>query len=209
MLKGIDLSHHNRFMANHKDINNYDFVIMKASEGKSYRDNFRSMWESFLDPEIFRGYYHYARPEMNSAHDEVLNFVSSIAAADHPYIIALDVEGSALYVPNLDEWCLSWCQEVEKVTGIKPMIYCSAAETKRFKKCAEFGSGLWVAKWSDKKPTKTDIRPWEFWAIWQYTSKGVCSNVRVDENYFNGTKEQFLKYAGGVIDESENSDTNK
>ena len=206
MLKGLDLSHHNKNMKNLADINSYDFVILKASEGKSYKDPFCKKWLSYLTANSLKGFYHFARPECgNSPEAEATNFLNAISGVKKPFVIALDVEAGALGFKKLDDWTFKWCDIVYKKTGIKPLIYCSEAETIRFKKCANYSCGLWVAKWGVNKPKS--IKPWEFWAFWQYTNNGVCSAVRVDENYFNGNKVQFLKYAG-VNDESENSNSN-
>lgn len=196
MLKGLDLSKHNRNMKDVREINKYDFIILKASEGATYRDSSVSFYLSHMKKDMLKGFYHYARPENgNSAKSEASNFVSSILKyIDGKAILALDVEDKALGVKDLDSWCLEWCEYVYNATGIKPMIYCSEAECKRFKKCASFGSGLWVAKWSIAKPKK--IKPWEFFAIWQKSSTHIVSAVRCDLDYFNGTKEQYIKYCG-------------
>ena len=206
MLRGLDVSHHNKNMKNLADINSYDFIIIKASEGRSYKDNFRKSWLYYLSANSLKGFYHFARPEAgNTPEQEARNFLDSIKGVSYPFIVALDVEAGALNYKKLDEWCLEWCKYVDGVLGYKPLIYCSLAETHRFKKCAEWGCGLWVAKWDKDKPRT--IQPWDFWAIWQYTNSGTCSAVRVDEDYFNGDREQFLKYAGVISHEGENTDT--
>ena len=206
MLKGIDVSHHNKNMKNHADINKYDFIIIKASEGKSFKDPFCKQWLNYLTAKSLKGFYHFARPETgNSPEAEAENFLNSIKDVKKPYLLALDVEAGALNYKALDSWCLRWLEAVYKKTNIKPLIYCSEAETKRFKKCAEWGAGLWVAKWGVNKPKS--IAPWEFFAIWQYTASGSCSAVRVDEDYFNGAREQFLKYCGVDDNEGENINT--
>lgn len=199
MLSGIDISHHNQYMKDPNAIAGVEFVIMKASEGKGFKDGAVKKYVDILTSnkkQPLIGFYHFARPEMNPDYfDEVKNFISAVIPylKLHP-VLALDVEARALEVPFLDTWCLEWCKCVYNILGIKPMIYCSAAETKRFKKCADFGCGLWVAKWSDKI-SKRDIKPWEFWAIWQNSNNKQLSGVRVDTDVFNGTKDQFLKYA--------------
>ena len=199
MLSGIDISRHNRNMKNLIDINKFDFVIMKASEGATYKDTSVSAYICALDKNTLRGFYHFARPENgNSAKAEASNFVSTVLKyLDGKSLLAIDVEAGALRYPDLDSWVLEFCKYVYSATGIKPLIYCSEAETKRFKKCAEFSCGLWVAKWSALKPSKKNIKPWEFFAIWQYTNKLVLSGVRVDGDKFNGTIEQYIKYCGG------------
>lgn len=207
MLKGIDVSHHNKNMKNLADINNYDFIIIKASEGKSYKDPFCKRWMDYLTEKSLKGFYHFARPELgNSPEAEANNFLSVIVDMKKPYLLALDVEAGALNYKALDTWCLRWLEAVYKATGVKPLIYCSEAETKRFKKCCDWGAGLWIAKWSANKPKS--IAPWEFFAIWQFTASGACSCVRVDEDYFNGNRDQFLRYCGVNDNEGENTDTN-
>lgn len=207
MLKGVDISHHNKNMKDLRDLLNYDFVIMKASEGKGYKDTFIDNYMDILKDPIYThspliGFYHYARPELNTPEDEAANFLYVINRYTREYkcMVALDVEGMALTISDLDDWCLKWCKLIFDYLGYKPLIYCSAAETKRFKKCTKWGAGLWIAKWGNK-PTKSDIKPWDIWAIWQYTNNDICSAVRVDGDYFNGTRQQFLKYCEVVTDE--------
>lgn len=194
MIKGLDISHHNKNMKDPYAINKYDFVIMKASEGRNYRDSALSYFMMHLDPGHLKGFYHYARPEINSdPKAEASNFVSSILKyIDDKSIVALDAEGAALNVKNLDDWCYKWCEYVFQSIGKMPLIYTSEAYTQLFDKTSSFGCGLWCAKWSNNKPKK--IKPWEFFAIWQKTNNEIVSGVRCDLDYFNGTKEQYLKY---------------
>lgn len=214
MIKGLDISHHNKNMKDPSAILDYDFIIMKASEGRGFRDPHLDKYMDILrSPENAKwpliGFYHFARPDLgNSPEAEAEQFLISIRTyTRYKPLVALDVEGGALFwSDDLDEWCLSWCKHVYEHLGYKPLIYCSSSETRRFKKCTKWGCGLWVAKWG-KKPTKQDIKPWEFWAIWQSTNSGICSAVRVDENYFNGTKEQFLKYCEVLNEEEKENNT--
>lgn len=197
MLKGIDISRHNRNMKNPADLNSLDFVIMKASEGATYRDASVMFYNSVLDTNKLKGFYHFGRPDNgNSAKSEASNFVSSVLKyIDDKTILALDLEDKALGVPCLDSWALEFAKYVYSATGKKILIYCSLAEVYRFKKCAEFDCGLWVAKWSHLKPTKKQIKPFEVFAIWQDSNKYKFSGQLVDHDLFNGTREQFLKYS--------------
>lgn len=197
MLIGIDISHHNQNMKDLNDLKTLDFVIMKASEGVRFRDPAMRKYIDFLLPQQLRGFYHFARPDLRTDPEaEAFHFIETI----RPFlngcaILALDVEAAALSVPNLDNWCCQWMQIVELSTGICPLLYCSIAETKRFSGVAALGCGLWAAKWSQSKPTKKQMDPWDFWAIWQYTDSNIFSGVRTDVDLFNGSREQFLKYA--------------
>ena len=197
MLKGIDISHHQKNMKDVRSVNKFDFVIMKATEGRSYRDPALMYFNKCLDPEHLKGFYHFARADRgNSPEAEASNFINTILPyLDDFSIIALDLEDKTLFVPDIDTWALKWCKAVFAATGKTPLIYCSESDINRFKKCSKWGCGLWVAKWSILKPTKKAIQPWKVWAIWQYSSKAIHSGVRVDTDYFNGDREQFLKYA--------------
>lgn len=195
MLNGIDISHHNFNMRNPQDLNLVDFVIMKATEGVRFRDNKMPIYMNILDSERLYGFYHFARPDLgNDPEDEALHFINYV----RPYIsnrsiLALDVEAAALNVPDIDTWCATWAQIVDIETGILPMIYLSTSVTKKFSATAALGCGLWAAKWGPK-PTKKQLEPWHFWAVWQYTNQGNFSGVRCDLDMFNGSREQYMKY---------------
>lgn len=195
MLNGIDISHHNFYMKNLQDLNLLDFVIMKATEGIRFKDNKLPVYMNVLRNDMLYGFYHFARPDLgNDPEDEALHFVSYINKyISDCSILALDVEAGALSVKNLDAWCSTWVQVVEIETGILPMIYISTSETKKLKATAALGCGLWAAKWGNK-PTKKQIDPWPFWAIWQFSNEGNFSGQRVDLDIFNGTREQYMKY---------------
>lgn len=195
MLQGIDISHHNFNMRNPQDLNNVDFVIMKATEGVRFKDNKMPIYMNILDSERLYGFYHFARPDLgNDPEDEAQHFINYIRKyISNRSILALDVEAGALSVKNLDAWCSIWAQVVDIETGILPLIYISTSETKKLPATAALGCGLWAAKWGNK-PTKKQLEPWSFWALWQYSSSGIFSGVRCDLDYFNGTREQYMKY---------------
>lgn len=198
MLNGIDISHHNFNMQNLYDINKKDFVIMKATEGIRFKDNKLPVYMNALNRDMLYGFYHFARPDLgNDPEDEAANFIRYITPhLSDLCVLALDVEAGALQVKDIDKWCAIFMQVVDVETGKLPLLYCSAAECKRFKAVRELGCGLWVAKWG-KKPTEKQIKPWDFWAIWQYTDVEIFSGLKVDGDIFNGNRDQFIKYCMG------------
>lgn len=204
MLSGIDISNWNSsYIINHNiDLrSDYDFVIMKASEGINFKDPYLDFFYDRLhgssdgrpDPEALYGFYHYARPEYNPPEREAQHFLNYVQHHAGHAMYALDVEGNALYVRDLEDWCLSWLSYVYAVTGVKPLIYCSESELYRFRKIAGHDFGLWVAKWSGGKKFPK-CRPWKHFAIWQYQASAL------DYDFFNGTREQFKKYCERSID---------
>lgn len=197
---GCDVSRNNGANAvldaigSHGDIK---FVIAKATEGRTYKD---SMFDNNIKTAMLNnrlvGAYHYARPDnKNTPEQEALNFVNAVRPYIGKIMLALDWEDKSLKCSP--SWALEWCKCVERMTGVKPLIYIQESYVQKVG--AVFSGedyGLWVAKWGDSPR----VQPaWKFWALWQYTnSKGV-----LDLNWFNGTVEQFKKYCESSIVENE------
>lgn len=186
MLKGIDISHHNKWQKDNNllNFNNHEFIICKATEGKNFID---PMLDTYME-EITKlkkpyGLYHYARPEKNDAITEAKHFCNTIGEEGRNGILALDWEDKATKCDI--KWALEWLRYVEKVFNKKPLIYCSSWYTKNLKPIYENGNGLWVAHYTKNKPK---IQTYPFYTIWQYSSDPY------DKNIFNGSIEQFKKY---------------
>lgn len=181
-LKGIDISHHNKYAI--PDFAKQDFIIMKATEGVTYKDPMMDEYIERLGKDQLYGFYHFARPERNRAKAEAANFCKTIGAYGEEAMLVLDWEAQAVTQPI--EWALEWCNEVEKIYGKKPLIYCSSWYTKRIKLLLDNNIGLWVAHYTKKdKPT---VYTYPYWAMWQYTSEPY------DKDIFNGTRKQFETY---------------
>lgn len=174
-MKGVDVSHWNQ----KEDIFKHicpEFIIAKLTEGKSMTD-----WTCFDYHTIARsigrpfGVYHFAHPEKNSAKKEAEHFIQQYVKLNHMVWAALDVEGDALTVKNLDEWCYEWLKEVEKILYFKPWIYMSQSSCKKFNKCTEYP--LWVARYRMESLGYGDITPWKQAIMWQYDSNGVDKNI--------------------------------
>lgn len=187
-IEGIDVSHWNPLETIAENLP--EFVFIKLTEGRTYRDNMalRHVEQAHAHHAAI-GFYHYARAEKNDAVSEAEFFVSNIPESElNTCVLALDYEGKALSLKDVDTWALIFCKRVEELTGKKPLLYCAQSTVKRFPQVAAHGFGLWVARYRNKLLGYGDIRPWKFAALWQYTSKGV------DRNIFYGTRKQFLKY---------------
>lgn len=191
MLKGIDVSHHNIYQVCPRtgkpviDFLKYDFVIMKATEGKSFIDPTMERYLALLGKDQRYGFYHFARPERNKAKDEAKHFCSVIGRYGEGALLALDWEAQAVSQPI--EWALEWMQLVEKEYGKKPLMYCSSWYTKKCKPLLENDNGIWVAHYTkSKKPT---LYNYNTYALWQYTSEPY------DKDYFNGNGKQWDAYA--------------
>lgn len=186
---GGDLSHHNYGTV---DPTYWDFVILKATEGATYKD---PAVEKYLTDMVanfpnlpYIGFYHYARPENNTPNDEVNNFYKAIKNHVGNCFMALDVEGDALKVPNLDAWCLQWCMQMQDLTGVKPFVYTSSAYVHLLEETVK-RYPLWVAHYNVQKPTskRTTMNP----LMWQINSKPF------DIDIFYGTPADLAVYIKG------------
>ena len=197
MLKGIDISH---WQAN-LDIasTGAQFVICKATQGTT-----------FVDPSCDRHYqiakrlglklgvYHYA-----SGGDPVAEadfFVRNIKGYIGEAILILDWEKTqnGRYHEHAS-WCLRFLNRVKELTGVKPLVYMSASVIKvaDWSKVVSGDYGLWVAGWPDNRDSwdipdfRWDVKPWPFYALWQYTSSGG----HLDRDVFMGDTVAWDKYA--------------
>ena len=186
-LKGIDISHHNKyqFQLKHIDFSKYDFIMMKATEGRTYVD---PMYKTYMD-EIIRlekryGFYHFARPTKNSPIEEAKHFCDTIGVDGYSAMLALDWEAEAVKCDL--QWALDWLNYVERVYHKKPLFYCSSFYTKNLKPILNNNNGLWVAHYT--KAEKPKVYTYPFYAMWQYTS------TPYDKDVFNGSKDTWDKY---------------
>lgn len=199
-LKGIDISN----WQNGIDIAklNIDFMICKATEGKTYVDK-------TCEPYIQKakslgklwGFYHFARE--NSAVSEADFFYKNVKGYLGHGIPILDYEVWSKN-PNDIIWCEAFIQRFYELSGIYCMIYISASHCKDFAKSwIPSKCGLWVAgypknytNWiNDSLPY--NVSPWQFAAIWQFTSSLRLSgfNGNLDGDYAYMDSISWGKYA--------------
>ena len=205
MLKGIDISHHQRGI----DLGaiDTDFVICKATEGNGYTDE---MCDTFYQKAKSLGkklgVYHFARPDLgNSAEAEADWFVKETLGYHKEAILVLDWESGDL--TNVS-WAKAWLDRVYEKTGVKPIIYMSASvmSSADWSSVVDADYGIWVANYGSNNGTAQEsvfdrypLKYWSFYALWQYTSVGRLNgyNGNLDLNYFSGDGNAWDKYAGG------------
>lgn len=189
VLEGVDVSHWNTL----EKVLPYNpkFMMIKATEGLTFRDDKALEWRNTASAlGVPYGFYHYARAEKNEAGKEADHFVKRVKelCAIGECVLALDFEGKALSIKDVDAWALAFMMRVYELTGVKPLLYVSQSVVPRFKSVAEFGCGLWVARYRNKMLGAGNVKPWKFVAMWQYTSSPI------DRNMFYGSEKQFRKY---------------
>lgn len=193
VLEGIDVSHHNgKFAISNilKMDSNVQFVIIKATEGVGWQDDMMTHHADVAKMNKLEiGFYHYARPELNpEPKAEAASFVTAIRPYIGKAVLALDWEGEGANRFKDSSWARDWCDEVYRLTGVRPMVYCSASRVNHIamRMCADGNYGLWCARWGLQP---IDFGNWKFMAVWQYSSKPY------DKDRFFGRIEQWKKYA--------------
>lgn len=206
MLKGIDISHHQKGID--LGVIDTDFVICKATEGNGYTDE---MCDTFYQKAKSLGkklgVYHFARPDLgNTAEAEADWFIKETLGYHKESILILDWESGDL--GNV-AWAKAWLDRVYAKTGVRPIIYMSASvmRTYDWTSVVNANYGLWVAGYGTNNGNAQTavfdsypLKYWSFYALWQYTSKGKLNgyNGNLDLDYFNGDRTAWDKYAGGT-----------
>ena len=205
-LKGIDISKWQQGL----DLSaiDFDFVIIKATEGKSYVD---SCCDSFFQKALSMGkklgVYHFANNSDNTAEQEANWFINNTKGYIGKAIPVLDWEDN---VTNNVPWALEWLQRVEQAYGCKPMIYMSESVVNRhdWSSVVAANYGLWVAKYRDYNPdynydmsnagSSPSVKYWSTIAMWQWTSSGRLNgyNGNLDCNIFYGDASAWDVYVG-------------
>ena len=205
-LKGIDISNHQRGLDLSKI--DCDFVIIKATEGKSYVDkSCDGFFQQALSLGKKLGVYHFANNSDNTPQQEADWFINNTRGYIGKAIPVLDWEDD---VTDNVPWALEWLQRVEQAYGCKPLIYMSESVVNRhdWSPVANANYGIWVAKYRDNLPdynydmskagNMPSIKYWSTMALWQWTSTGRLNgwNGNLDCNVFYGDAIAWDKYVG-------------
>lgn len=208
MLYGMDISNYQ------KNINlalcPCDFVIMKATEGKTMRDkSFERFALSLTTTETLLGCYHFARPDLHKTKDDIeaesINFVNAVKSVGliGKAILCLDWEKNPI---DNDFFMKVWLEKIEELTGVVPFIYANGSTMKVINGW-EFTRNYpkWVAKWPTAQRFVAGATPgidhrlvgYPDWKIWQYSNVGNYPGYsgRVDLDMANITRGEWKKMA--------------
>ena len=208
MQNGIDISNHQEKMDLAAVLKQTatDFVICKATEGTGFVDKYCDKFMVIAQNAKKQiGFYHFARPEYNTARAEADFFVRQTKGYFNKGIPVLDWESAG---KSNVKWAKEWLDRVYSVTGVKPVIYMSESVVNAYnwKAVPEAGYGLWVARYRDynidrnydmstcgKKPV---VKWWSFYMMWQWTSVGRLNGYsgNLDCNAFYGDRAAWDAY---------------
>ena len=217
-MNGIDISHHQKGI----DLATVpcDFVIIKATQGKSYNDpEFINNITKALQLGKYVGAYHYA----NGAGIEIeaQHFIDVVKPYLGKVILAIDWENNKdpktgandnpKFVAGDYYYCEKLLAAVERLAGVKPFLYMSKSVARQFKWENGRNYPFWCAQYAnyntryDYVPNPwTDDKGWGPWngcKIFQYSSRGRFGSYKSDLDlnlaYMDG--EEWLRWAAGDI----------
>lgn len=200
-MRGIDVSNHQN------DIDIFkiacDFVIVKATEGKTYVSPvLDKQAQASLDTGKKLGLYHYINGKSSPA-EEMANFYDAYKAYANHAIVALDWEPYTNNAWGNDAYLNDCVKEWLKLCEVVPFIYASKAMFPHAVANAH-SCGKWIAQYANDLKTTWQDTPWNESAysceIRQYTSKGSILGYNglldLDKAYI--TPQEWDKWTAGT-----------
>ena len=187
------------------------FVIVKFTQGTWYVNPYaEDQYKAAKAAGKLLGSYHYA--EGGDAVKEAQYYVRILGSRIGECILGLDWEGmqNRTFGSGKDvQWCLAFCNEVYRLTGVRAFIYMSKSVCRRWnwKSVADLYP-LWCAQYASSAVTNYQSSPWTDGAgfgawksdtIRQYSSHGritgYSANIDIDRAFL--TAEQWRSMAKG------------
>ena len=207
-MRGIDISH----WQNGLDLNaiDFDFVIMKATEGTTFVDNCcDGFYQKAKAMNKCLGVYHFAngkdyKEEADFFIDHVKNYIGEAML-----VLDWESQGNSQWNKSDRTWVKNWCDYVYAKTGVKPVIY---IQKSAMTKVMDLGYYLWIAQYPDNNPTGYQDTPWNEGVydclMRQYTScgrlNGYSGNLDLDKFYGDSS---LWNSIAGKVNSTESKDT--
>ncbi len=187
------------------------FVYIRAAYGADFKDPlFDQNWEGAKEVGLLRGAYHFCRAHQ-SAQAQIDIMLETVPANDRGELPAwYDLEryhkdpvvkGKEL-VDFSNKYMLGVEAEWGRLMDIYTGYYFWQSNLRVNFKYPDWPETrqLALAQYPSGPPTNPWLIPtgWTTWTIWQYSSKGTIPGINgnVDMDFFNGTYEDLLAYAG-------------
>lgn len=209
-MKGIDISHWQGdidWKKVAKDKQKIKFAFIKATESTGFLDDKLDKNRKMArEAGLLCGFYHFARG--GDYKKEADWFLKNVGDLKDGELLALDYEIYDLADPA--DWCRKWLDYVESRVGFKPLLYTYHAHLLKYdwKKVSDDNFGLWAARYGQYENEPNEkyapaIGSWNFFAIWQFTSKGRVDGISgdVDLNWTGMDLETLKSYGSKEVSE--------
>lgn len=154
-------------------------VYIRAGQGDGYTDpdfpgNAAQARQAGLD---FGFYYFVTATDVPTAQTQARRFAGLIRGTEYTCRPVMDFERTQdLTVQQANQVALAFLEELERQTGVLPVLYTDAYNAGHLWQ-AELGRyPLWVAQYGGEEPDVAgDV--WSAWSGWQYTSRGRVDGI--------------------------------
>lgn len=163
MKKYLDLSEHN-IINNYSAIASSDLsgIILKATEGMTYKDSsFQSKYNN-LKGKIKLGAYHYLK-RTSSPVGQAIEFYNTIKDKELELTPWLDIEDTALADVS-EEYCNAFIDKFVELCGIRPIIYTGYYYYRdNFSHAFQMANKWWIASYGTTiKPNVQNMVGWQY-----------------------------------------------
>ncbi|MFQ5615988.1 MAG: glycoside hydrolase family 25 protein, partial [Anaerolineales bacterium] len=199
--------------------------FIKASEGTWPDKLFTTHWTETQEEGLWRGAYHFWRPEQNPK-AQAKKFFDTVQGTgdlgELPPVLDVEMYGKASNV-------LACLKEIKKLFGKRPIIYTAQGIWNTFGNVTWAKNyPLWIAnylvrgsvRWSDdlavtvKQKNPNLPKGWTKWTLWQFSQRGhgpdfgqdYTKSKQIDLNVFNGSMEQMRAFFGISDDDGDSGD---
>ncbi len=172
------------------------YVFVRATAGNDRPDTyFKQNWAGAKKAGLFRGAYHYYRPNENSLEQAEL-FIKTVRIRKGDLPPVLDIEKLPRNQPmdSLKKGLKRWLNKIEQHYGMKPIIYTGEKYYNQFLD-GEFDEyPFWIANYNFFVEKIDDD-----WLFWQFTEKATIEGINgtVDVNIFNGNMRELMLMTAG------------
>lgn len=191
-VKGIDISHHNGDIDFRRvAADSVDFVIIKATEGATFRDTCLVRYtRDAVDAGLRVGYYHFFRFDRGGVR-QGRNFLEAVDSlpAQMPLVLDFETAGNPAVDYHLVVGRLRDMTGYLRRHGRRVMVYCNHNDYDTYIRGNFDDLDLWLA--SGRLPEGDDRRH-----LWQHSHNGRVDGISrpVDINTFNGSREEFDRW---------------
>ena len=199
-IAGIDVSKHNGNI-DFKQVrdDDYQFVFIKATEGKTYKDDaFDRNYRGARDAGLKVGAYHFFRKN-RTGEEQANNLLQAIKGKEFDLPLVIDLEddwgnGATVNRQNALERVMDMI-EILNGKGYQVMIYTNLDGYNKYYKDMLGDHDLWLCSF-----TSPDLLPSLPHCIQQISHEGIVSGVKgdVDLNVFRGTRGEWEDYLDSV-----------
>lgn len=163
-IHGVDISHHQSASIGWAALKaaGVKWMYHKATEGASFVDkNYDKRRAEAKKAGIPFGAYHFARPGVGDAETEARFFIRTAKPVVGDLRPCLDLETmDGMTKAQIEKWADQFCNEVEKLTGVVPVVYTPYTLSPALEKKALF----WVPRYNN-----SNLPPTRRWHIWQFS----------------------------------------